>query len=100
MRRVCTLGRTVKRELFGNSNAQGPVVKIAGSRFRVTGVMERKGVSLGFDIDDIVFLPVRTAQEIFDLDGLFEILISVRNRNDIESGKLSARFFKNRNCTT
>ena len=98
-RRVCTLGRTVKRELFGNSNALGQVVKIAGSRFRVTGVMERKGVSLGFDIDDIVFLPVRTAMDIFDTDALVEILISVRNKNDIDSGKELARLllFKNHN---
>ena len=86
-RRVCVIGRTVKRELFGNANALGQTVKVAGTVFRVVGVMERKGISLGIDIDDIVFLPVRTAQEIFDLDSLFEILVSVRNKNDIESGK-------------
>ncbi len=98
-RRVCALGRTVKRELFGNSNALGQVVKIAGTRFRVSGVMERKGVSLGFDIDDIVFLPVRTAMDIFDTDALVEILISVRNKNDIDSGKELARslLYKNHN---
>jgi len=86
-RRVCVIGRTVKRELFGNANALGQTVKVAGTLFRVVGIMERKGISLGIDIDDIVFLPVRTAQEIFDLDSLFEILVSVRNKNDIESGK-------------
>ncbi len=98
-RRVCTLGRTVKRELFGNSNALGQVVKIAGSRFRVTGVMERKGVSLGFDIDDIVFIPVRTAMDLFDTDSLVEILLTVRNKNDIESGTELARslLFRNHN---
>jgi putative ABC transport system permease protein len=86
-RRVCVVGRTVKRELFGNANALGQTVKVAGSLFRVIGIMERKGISLGIDIDDIIFLPVRTAQDIFDLDSLFEILISVRNKNDIESAK-------------
>jgi putative ABC transport system permease protein len=39
------------------------------------------------DIDDLVFVPVRTAQELFDIDGLFEIILSVRNTNDLESGK-------------
>jgi putative ABC transport system permease protein len=75
------------------------VVKIAGARFRVTGIMERKGVSLGFDIDDIVFIPVRTAMDIFDTDSLLEILISVRNKNDIDSGKELARslLYKNHN---
>jgi putative ABC transport system permease protein len=98
-RRVCMLGRTVKRELFGSANALGQVVKISGARFRVVGVMERKGVSLGFDIDDIAFIPVRTAMDIFDTDALVEILISVRNKNDIDSGKELARslLFKNHN---
>ena len=86
-RRVCVLGRTVKRELFGNANALGQTVKVAGTLFRVVGIMEKKGISLGIDIDDLVFIPVRTAQELFDIDGLFEILLSVRNTNDLESGK-------------
>ena len=86
-RRVCVLGRTVKRELFGNANALGQVVKISGARFRVVGIMERKGVSLALDLDDIVFVPVRTAQDLFDTDALLEIIIAVRNKNDIESGK-------------
>jgi putative ABC transport system permease protein len=86
-RRVCVLGRTVKRELFGNANALGQTVKVAGTLFRVVGIMEKKGVSLAIDIDDLIFVPVRTAQELFDIDGLFEILISVRNTNDLDSGK-------------
>ncbi len=96
-RRVVVLGRTVKRELFGNANALGQVVKISGARFRVIGIMERKGVSLAMDLDDIVYIPVRTAQDIFDTDALLEIIISVRNKNDVDSGKELARslVFKN-----
>jgi putative ABC transport system permease protein len=90
-RRVVVLGRSVKRELFGNANALGQIVKISGARFRVIGIMERKGVSLAMDLDDIVYIPVRTAQDIFDTDALLEIVISVRNRNDIDSGKELAR---------
>jgi putative ABC transport system permease protein len=89
-RRVAVIGRTVRKELFGNANALGQVVKLNGARYRVIGIMENKGVSLGIDIDDIVFIPARTAQELFDLDSLFEILVSVRNMNDIESGKALA----------
>ena len=98
-RRVCVLGRTLKRELFGNANPLGEIVKVSGARFRVVGIMERKGVSLGIDLDDIVFLPVRSAQEIFDTDSLLEIILSVRNKNDIESGKELARsiLFRNHN---
>ncbi len=98
-RRVCVLGRTLKRELFGNTNPLGALVKISGARFRVVGIMERKGVSLGIDLDDIVFVPVRTAQELFDTDSLLEIILSVRNRNDIGRGQELARaiLFRNHN---
>jgi len=98
-RRVCVLGRTVKRELFGNANALGQMVKVSGGRFRVVGIMQSKGVSLGIDLDDIVFVPVRSAQDLFDTDALLEIILSVRNKNDIDSAKELARsiLFKNHN---
>jgi putative ABC transport system permease protein len=83
-RRVVVLGRTVKRELFGEENPLGRFVTLADSRYRVVGIMERKGVSLGFDIDDLVFIPVKSAQDLFDTDRLFEILASVRSPDDID----------------
>ncbi len=83
-RRVAVLGRTVKRELFGEENPLGRFVTLADSRYRVVGIMEQKGVSLGFDIDDLVFVPVKSAQDLFDTDRLFEILASVRSPEDID----------------
>ena len=83
-RRVVVLGRTVKRELFGEENPLGQFVTLADSRYRVIGIMERKGVSLGFDIDDLVFIPVKSAQDLFDTDRLFEILASVRSPDEID----------------
>jgi putative ABC transport system permease protein len=83
-RRVVVLGRTVKRELFGEENPLGRFVTLADSRYRVIGIMERRGVSLGFDIDDLVFIPVKSAQDLFDTDRLFEILASVRSPDEID----------------
>ncbi len=83
-RRVVVLGRTVKRELFGEENPLGEFVTLADSRYRVIGIMERKGVSLGFDIDDLVFIPVKSAQDLFDTDRLFEILASVRSPDEMD----------------
>jgi hypothetical protein len=39
-RRVVVLGRTVKRELFGEENPLGRYVTLADSRYRVIGIME------------------------------------------------------------
>jgi len=38
--------------------------------------MQKRGTSLGMDLDDIVFIPVTSGQELFDTDGLFEIIAS------------------------
>ncbi len=77
--RVAVLGRTVKEELFGERNPLGAFIRINEARFRVIGIMERRGRSLGFDIDDIVFIPVGAAEKLFNTDSLFEFLVTIRS---------------------
>ncbi len=49
--------------------------------------MQPKGVALGFDIDDVVFIPTTTARELFDTDRLFSITVKVRSANLIDEVK-------------
>jgi putative ABC transport system permease protein len=70
---VAVLGPTLARELFGAQNPLGHFVRIAGTRFRVVGVMRSKGQMLGFDIDDSAYVPVATAMRLFNLEELIEI---------------------------
>jgi putative ABC transport system permease protein len=70
---VAVLGAKLARELFRESNPLGRYVRIAGTRFRVVGLMEPKGDLLGIDIDDIAFLPVASAMKVFNLDELLAI---------------------------
>ena len=70
---LAVLGPKLKRELFGEANALGQFVRVAGTRFRVIGVMSPKGQFLGFDIDDSVYVPVANALRIFNLPELNEI---------------------------
>jgi putative ABC transport system permease protein len=59
----CLIGRTVADNLFGSENPVGKIVRIKKIPFTVVGVMGRKGRSpQGSDQDDIVFVPLRTAQ--------------------------------------
>ena len=82
--KVVVLGTKVKEELFGDENALGKVVTLSDARYRVVGVMQKKGTSLAWDIDDIVFIPVTSGQELFDTDGLFEILASTPRAEDVD----------------
>ncbi|MBZ5588434.1 MAG: ABC transporter permease [Acidobacteriia bacterium] len=60
------LGETVRRELFGNVNPVGEVVRLQNQLFEVVGVLAAKGQSGdGRDQDDWVFLPYTTAQKRF-----------------------------------
>ena len=71
-RKVCTLGVEVATELFGNQNPIGKEIKLSlqggrPERFTILGVMAERGTSLqyGFSWDDIVFIPLTTAQNRF-----------------------------------
>ncbi len=61
--RVALLGRTVVQNLFGDEDPVGKTIRIKQSPFLVIGVLAAKGQSLnGQDQDDIVVIPVTTAQ--------------------------------------
>ncbi len=72
-RAFIVLGSKVRTELFGSENPLGRIVRVAGERYRVTGVMESKGQMLGFDLDDAVYIPVSRAMALFNRDSLMEI---------------------------
>ena len=77
-RAFAVLGSKLKQELFADANPLGQRIRIAGSRFRVIGVMESKGQILGFDIDDAVYIPAAKALEMFNREGLIEIDVLYR----------------------
>jgi putative ABC transport system permease protein len=56
--KVCVLGSTVAETLFGNEDPVGRIVRIGKYPFRIVGVLERKGQSLGGeDPDDRALIP-------------------------------------------
>ncbi|MBZ4659139.1 putative ABC transport system permease protein [Desulfacinum infernum DSM 9756] len=60
---VCLLGTTVRKELFGSSEAVGAWIRLGKLSCRVIGVLESKGQSsFGADQDDVVLIPLRTFQ--------------------------------------
>jgi len=84
---VCVLGHKLKHELFGNRSPLGRFVRIGDRRFRVIGVLMKKGQSLGVDISDMVVIPVASAQALFNRRSLFRILVQARGRGTIPRAK-------------
>jgi putative ABC transport system permease protein len=79
---LAVLGPRLARELFGERSPLGEHVRVAGGRFRVIGVMEPKGQMMGFDIDDVAYVPVASAMQLFDQDELFEIDLIYSNARE------------------
>jgi putative ABC transport system permease protein len=83
-RAFAVLGSKMRSELFQEQNPLGELITIAGSRFRVVGVMESKGTVLGFDLDDTVFIPAARAMNLFNIDGLIEIDVMYAEDANVE----------------
>lgn len=59
--KVVLLGRTVIRELFGDSNPIGSIIKINRINFTVIGILPEKGATGWRDQDDVAIIPITTA---------------------------------------
>ena len=88
-RAYAVLGSKLRDELFGRESPLGEIVRIAGERFRVIGVMESKGQFLGFDLDDTVYIPTARALAMFNRESLMEI--DLLYADDADSGVISER---------
>ncbi|MDR1378670.1 MAG: ABC transporter permease [Synergistaceae bacterium] len=61
--KVCLLGDTVAKNLFGDEDPVGKILRVRRVPFRVVGVLGAKGPTpWGSDQDDFVVVPITTAQ--------------------------------------
>jgi putative ABC transport system permease protein len=84
---ICVLGAQIQRELFGNQNPLGEMIRVGDSRFRVIGVLAPRGTSIGMNLDEVIEVPVETAMRMFNRTGLFRLLMQVRSHSEIEAAR-------------
>lgn len=77
---VCVIGQTIRKELFADESALGQWLRINDRRYRVIGILASEGESIGVDFDEMVIIPVASAQALFDTNSLFRILIETKSR--------------------
>ena len=61
--KVCVIGSTVATELFGDVSPINKVIRIGNVPFKVLGTLKAKGSSGPMDQDDLIFIPITTAQK-------------------------------------
>jgi putative ABC transport system permease protein len=77
--RVCVLGSQMPAKLFGAAEPLGREIELKGERFTIVGVMIEKGV-IGFEsFDERIFIPLSTAQALYDLPGVHFIICRAKN---------------------
>jgi putative ABC transport system permease protein len=83
---VIVLGHDVKQTLFGDNPAVGEQVKVDGKGYRVLGVMEQLGATGFFNMDEIVYIPVKTTQKkIMGINHVLWIIVQTLDNSIAES---------------
>jgi putative ABC transport system permease protein len=96
--KVALLGETVARNLFGDADPVGQVIRIRKVPFTVIGTLEKKGQNLyGTDQDDVILMPISTArnrvigQGAGRLRTVGSISIKVRDGEDMKEAEAQIR---------
>jgi putative ABC transport system permease protein len=76
---VCVIGQTIRTELFANKPVLGQWLRINDRRFQVIGVLASEGQSIGVNFDEIIIVPVASAQMLFNNQSLFRILLETKS---------------------
>jgi putative ABC transport system permease protein len=84
---VAVIGQKLKSELFDNRRAIGQWVRLLDYRFRIIGVLKGTGDSFGMDLSEAIFIPVASAQSVFNVHGLFRVMIQVRDNYQVDDVK-------------
>ncbi|HEX4499477.1 MAG TPA: ABC transporter permease [Thermoanaerobaculia bacterium] len=88
-RKVVVIGPKVADELNLGPNPLGKEIYIDIYPATIIGIMEKKGLSLGFDVDDIAFVPFNSAVNLFGRNAADQIQIRLQaaSTDDVEEVK-------------
>lgn len=84
--RVAVIGTTVAENLFAKENPVGKNIRINNQPYKIVGLLESKGQSsMGQDQDDMVYVPITTAQErMLGITYIQSINIQVSDSNKMD----------------
>lgn len=83
--RVAVIGKTAVKNLFGEEDPVGQVVKVHFIPFKIIGVFEAKGVDTnGLDQDDLILIPLPTLmRRIVNQTHVSRIFVKISSREKI-----------------
>ncbi len=93
--KVAILGPTVVSDLFGdNANPVGQTVRIGGQTFTIIGITESKGGSGFFNQDNVVWIPLSTAQkQLYGANYLTSIALEAKSSGAMVAAQNQVGYF-------
>lgn len=90
---VAVLGHEMWEKLFGNTDPVDKYITVDKKTYRVVGVMAERGAVGFFNIDAILFLPLKTTQKkILGVDHVLNIIAQTKDNSKSESTAEEIRF--------
>ncbi len=82
---VAVIGSKVKDELFGPSDAVGESITIKNRKFRIVGILEKRGQASFVNFDEVVLIPYSTAQTyLLGNDYYHEIIVKASSPDVVQ----------------
>ena len=95
--KVAVLGVSAAQEIFGSStDAVGKSFTINGIDFTVVGLFEQKGASTAGGSDDMVVVPLSTAQRLLKVTSLKTFYIEAQSQDSVDTAMGYIQLFLNR----
>jgi len=85
--RVAVIGSDVRDEFFPGQDPIGRKIDVNGQPFKVIGMLTKKGGSIGGSQDNVMYVPISTAQQMLSTRDISAMLVEVADIDTIESVK-------------
>jgi putative ABC transport system permease protein len=82
--KVAVLGSETAATFFGTDNPIGQYVQIEGTSFKVVGVLQSKGGSMGQSGDDVVIVPLITAERLVKTTSINQVFLQGKKENQMD----------------
>jgi putative ABC transport system permease protein len=86
-RNICVVGQDIVKSLFDDNNekAIGKVVNIGSIRYKIIGVLEKKGSGFDDNSDRVVIIPLLTAKIIYGIKNRsYNLKVSTKDAQDLD----------------
>ena len=90
---VCVIGADLAEELYGTTSVVGNTLHIDGRAFRIVGVLESRGTSMGGSSDESVVLPFTLAQRMLDSTTISSIYVSAIDSASVDDAQTVVESF-------